>query len=141
MKNSVTIITFLLSVIFSSHYSTAAIKSDKLPALETTEKRVAKKNRRQQRMEKRFDRFQQKLTKKFNKWKKKNLLDASFDLRTISWIIIALGGLFILLGLIIPFVGFIFTIIGAIIAFAGLITLLLFDGVSVSANDDPPRTR
>lgn len=142
MKNTATIITFLLSTLFFSNYSTAAIKSDKLPTIVKTEKNVAKKNRKQQRMEKRLDRFQQKLAKKIKKWKKKNFLNADFGLRTISWIVIALGGLFILLGLIIPFIGVLFTVIGVIIAFVGLITLLLFDGVRVTAkDDDSPRTR
>lgn len=91
--------------------------------------------RKQQRHEKRLDRFKQKLEKKLAKWKNKNRIDASINLNVIGLIVLALGGLFIFLGIVIPYVGLLFIIIGALIAFVGLVILLLLDGVRVKASD------
>lgn len=74
-----------------------------------------------------------------SKWRHKKGFGASFDLSTISLIIVALGGLFVVLGLVIPFIGWLFVAIGAIIAFAGLITMLVLDGVSVGVSSSNRR--
>ena len=85
--------------------------------------------------EKRLVRFQQKINKRLTKLEKKGLFEASIDLNTISFIVLALGGLFILLGIAIPYIGILFIVIGAIIGFVGLVMLLLFDGIKVRASD------
>ena len=94
-----------------------------------------KQLRKQQKLEKRLDRFQQKLEKRLAKMKKKGRLDASINLNVISLIVLALGGLFIFLGIVIPYIGILFIIIGALIAFVGLVMLLLLDGVRINARD------
>ena len=94
--------------------------------------------RKQNRQEKRLERFQQKMEKRIVKLRKKGRIDASINLNFISLIVIALGGLFILLGIAIPIVGILFIVIGAIIAFVGLVMLLLLDGVKV--NTGPSRS-
>ncbi len=80
-------------------------------------------------------RKQQKLEKRLAKMKKKGRLDASINLNVISLIVLALGGLFIFLGIVIPYIGILFIIIGALIAFVGLVMLLLLDGVRINARD------
>ncbi len=98
-------------------------------------KASGKELRRQKKKEKRLNRFQQKLEKKIAKWKQKGKFDASIDLNIVSLIVLALGGLFILLGLAIPYIGLLFVVIGALIGFVGLVMLLLLDGVRVTASD------
>lgn len=138
MKFFLLITTLLVSISFFSATPVSAASSkvalELVAAKNNSAKASSKHLRKQQRQEKRLDRFKQKLEKKLAKWRNKNRIGASINLNVIGLIVLALGGLFIFLGIVIPYVGLLFIIIGALIAFVGLVVLLLLDGVRVNAS-------
>ena len=140
MKNFPLINVLLFSAILFNGSPLLAAASTAKPLVTKVEKNTVseastKDLRKQNRMDKRFDRFQDKLDKRISKLKKKGKIGASINLDFIGLIVLALGGLFIFLGIVIPVVGILFIVICAIIAFVGLVLLLLLNGVEVSTGD------
>lgn len=79
--------------------------------------------------------LQQKLEKKIQRMKKKGKIEATFSLGFIGFLVMLVGGLFILLGLVIPILGVIFLVLGIIIAFIGLLLMLLLQGIKVDSSN------
>ncbi len=138
MKNILFISSLLFStILFNTPVNGAISISEKSISFENNIRNNSsnKYSQKQKKKEKRLRRFQQKMEKRLAKLRKKGRFGASLDLSVISLIVLALGGLFILLGLAIPYVGILFIVIGAIIGFVGLVMLLLLNGINVSAGE------
>lgn len=139
MKFFLLITTLLVSISLFTTTPVTAASSHAFQELATAKNNSTllsgKHLRKQQKREKRLNRFKQKLERKLAKWKNKSRIGASINLNVIGLIVLALGGLFIFLGIVIPYVGLLFIIIGALIAFVGLVILLLLDGVRINAAD------
>ena len=139
MKNIFLLVLLFLSTSFQGSQIYAAISNAPAKPIcigQDVDAHAFDKNFKKQKKARKAHRlFSAKNEEKMAKWQKKGKWGASLRLGNIGLIVVALGGLFILLGLLIPYVGILFLVIGIIIAFVGLILMLLLDGVKVQAGD------
>ncbi|MCC6723559.1 MAG: hypothetical protein IT258_03555 [Saprospiraceae bacterium] len=134
------LLAFFTAVLFSTTpvNSLAAASSIKvnasvLPnaqvAAKTTTAKLFKKEKRHNRLRTWWAKQTNKLR---NAWKWMQRISLGF----VGFIVMLVGGLFIVLGIVIPVVGVLFLVLGIIIAFVGLLLWLILSRIGVRVSND-----
>lgn len=129
-------LTALILVAFTPSLSAAA-SSALTPShqVHAAHKAVASKQFKKEKRGGKLKQWWQKQVYKFSK------LVQRLSLGFVGFIVMLVGGLFIVLGIVIPYVGVLFLVIGIIIAFVGLLLWLVLSRIGVRVESGDRRRR
>jgi uncharacterized membrane protein len=96
--------------------------------------KVENNTRQSSKLSRRLDRIEKKLHKKSERLRKRSKSSGDFNLGFVGLIVLLVGGLFVLLGLAIPYAGILFLLIGGIIGIVGLFLMMLLGGFNVDVD-------
>ncbi len=112
--------------------SAAYAFSQAIPAVQATQKAATTKHFKK---EKRTSRLKAWWDKQTNRLRQAAKWIQRLSLGFVGFIVMLIGGLFIVLGLVIPVIGALFLVLGIIIAFVGLLLWVLLSKVGVRVSD------